>query len=106
MPGIKQKRKTILILALVLGVAVIFGGKYYQDQRRAAWDSEVIGNYAATYTNLEKERLLAAKYWARYPGVGVHSYFGKKGRLKIFGARAHFDRHGKGEGNVWPKLEK
>lgn len=101
-----QKLKIILVAVLVLGVAGVFGGSYYRDHRRAAWDAEVIGAHATTFPDLEKERVLAAKYWALYPEVAEDDYFGVHGRLKIYGARVHFERHGKGEGNVWPKLEK
>lgn len=101
-----QKLKIILVATLVLGVAGFFGGYLYQNQKRAAWDAQVISEYAALYTDLEKERTLAAKYWALYPGVRKDAYFGVKGRLKIFGARGHFDRHGRDEGNIWPTLEK
>jgi len=101
-----QKLKIFITVALVLGVAGFFGGSYYQDHRRAAWDAEVIGKYATSYPDLEKERVLAAKYWAMYPNVARNTYFGILGRLKTYGARAHFERHGESEGNVWPKLEK
>jgi hypothetical protein len=44
----------------------------------------------------------AETYWAHYPDVANDPYFGRNGPLGIFGAREHYDRHGRREGRVWP----
>lgn len=51
------------------------------------------------------ERRLAALYWQANPDVSESAYFGRTGRLGMFGAREHFDRHGRREGRPWPKAE-
>src|SRR5258708_3227027 len=51
--------------------------------------------------DLSTERELAEAYWSRYPDVAGDAYFGRDGRLGIFGAREHYDRHGRREKRVW-----
>lgn len=51
--------------------------------------------------DLEKVRLLAEIYWQRYPDVGSDAHFGRHGIMGIYGARAHYDQHGKIEGRRW-----
>lgn len=48
-----------------------------------------------------RETLFAQAYWARNPDVAAHPFFGAKGALGIFGAREHYDRHGRLEGRIW-----
>ncbi len=49
----------------------------------------------------ETERRLAELYWQRYPDVAVNAIYGPKGPHGIFGAREHYQRHGRHEGRVW-----
>ena len=51
--------------------------------------------------DLADEQRLARAYWARNPDVAADAYFGEHGRLGIFGARTHYERHGRGEGRAW-----
>ena len=51
----------------------------------------------------EEERKLAEAYWSQNADVASDLYFGREGTLGIWGAREHFDRHGKREGRLWPK---
>ena len=48
-----------------------------------------------------RERILAEAYWSRYADVADDRYFGRNGVLGIWGARAHYDRHGRREGRIW-----
>lgn len=48
-----------------------------------------------------RETLFAQAYWARNPDVAASSFFGVNGALGIFGAREHYDRHGRLEGRKW-----
>jgi hypothetical protein len=47
---------------------------------------------------------LARAYWKRYPDVRNHKYFGKNGPMGIFGAREHFEQHGRREGRIYAPL--
>lgn len=48
-----------------------------------------------------REREFAETYWDLNPDVAAHPYFGSAGALGIFGAREHYDRHGRREGRRW-----
>jgi len=49
----------------------------------------------------ETERYLAELYWQRYPDVAADRVYGPKGAHGIFGAREHYQRHGRHEGRIW-----
>ena len=51
--------------------------------------------------DLQAERSLAEAYWTRYRDVKVDRHFGINGPSGIFGARAHYEQHGKREGRVF-----
>lgn len=53
--------------------------------------------------DLKEIRLQAERYWKRYPDVGADIHFGRNGIMGIYGARAHYDQHGKIEGRKWGK---
>ena len=83
-----------------------------------AWDSplidrarrsqvEFLSRFAQTGQLDEgREAELAASYWSQYSDVAADSFFGREGRLGVWGAREHYKRHGKREGRVWPWTEK
>lgn len=48
-----------------------------------------------------RENLFAQAYWERNPDVAANSFFGVNGALGSFGAREHYDRHGRLEGRRW-----
>jgi len=91
------------IIALIVVVAItIGGGSYYRQQNRAAWDADVLSELRASYPDQKQETALAKIYWSKHPNVMSDAYFGKDGRLGIYGARQHFRKHGKNEGKNWP----
>ena len=51
--------------------------------------------------NVEREQAFAEAYWRRNPDVAENTFFGENGALGLFGAREHFDRHGRSEGRRW-----
>lgn len=51
--------------------------------------------------DLKEIRLMAEIYWKRYPDIGRDAHFGRNGIMGIYGARAHYDQHGKIEGRKW-----
>lgn len=51
--------------------------------------------------DVEREARFAQTYWELNPDVAAHFYFGRAGALGIFGAREHYDRHGRREGRPW-----
>lgn len=71
-----------------------------EQHRQKSYVENYLRNHAP---NMVEEQLLAETYWKRYPDVGQDSHFGKNGTMGIFGARAHFDQHGKREGRLWGK---
>ncbi|MDD9907884.1 MAG: hypothetical protein OXT06_30270 [Rhodospirillaceae bacterium] len=80
-----------------------------------AWDSplldrerraqrEFVSRYALMATRDETaEQVLAERYWTRYGDVAADANFGRNGSFGIWGAREHFNRHGRREGRHWPK---
>ena len=52
-------------------------------------------------TDLLAERMLAEAYWSRYPDVAADAVFGRTGKMGIYGAREHYQRHGRHEGRIW-----
>ena len=80
-----------------------------------AWDSPLIDRDRKLQLDLltqharagkrreEQERILAESYWSRYADVAADIFFGREGSLGVWGAREHFDRHGRREGRSWPK---
>lgn len=48
-----------------------------------------------------QERALAEAYWSRYPDVANDRFFGRQGLSGVWGAREHYDRHGRREGRLW-----
>lgn len=54
--------------------------------------------------DLEQERKLAEAYWRRYRDVAQDSYYGRQGPMGIFGAREHYQQHGRREGRIFAPL--
>ena len=48
-----------------------------------------------------RERAQAQSYWKRNRDVAQDRFFGIDGALGTFGAREHYDRHGRLEGRRW-----
>ena len=51
--------------------------------------------------DLQSTRTLAEAYWNRYRDVREHDYYGKNGKMGIYGAEEHFKHHGRGEGRIY-----
>ena len=49
----------------------------------------------------EQEAPLADSYWRRNADVESHPRFGRNGGMGVYGARAHFNWHGRKEGRLW-----
>ncbi len=54
--------------------------------------------------DLEAERLLARAYWQRYADIRVDAFYGEQGPNGLFGARLHYEQHGRGEGRIFAPL--
>lgn len=50
------------------------------------------------------EKILAEAYWLRYPDIRSDGYFGEKGPIGIYGAREHYEQHGKREGRLYAPI--
>lgn len=67
-----------------------------------AQERVVINKHARRDTvDLVREHLLAEAYWQRNSDVARDRFFGVNGALGTFGAREHYDRHGRAEGRRW-----
>ena len=51
----------------------------------------------------EEVRRRAEIYWTAYPDVAVDDYFGRGGKMGIYGARTHYQKHGRFENRIWPE---
>ena len=69
------------------------------ERQRQAYLDEILRN--AQTADLTAERDLAEIYWQRYPDVANDGFFGRNGQMGVFGAREHFERHGRREGRIW-----
>lgn len=107
-------QKTRIVWLTVLPLLAVWGGTIvslwngpfldadrYAEARYANRLMESAG--AGDTVSLREESALA--YWSCYPDVAQDAYFGREGPLNLLGAREHFDRHGRGEGRVWPMTE-
>jgi hypothetical protein len=92
-------------LAMILAVGVVYlglVGPALLGDRGAADQAEVVRRMAERPDiDPAQEERLARAYWARNPDVAGDSYFGEQGRLGVFGARTHYERHGQREGRAW-----
>lgn len=99
------RKQTFLIAVLIAGIAAA-GAYVYKQQRQSAWDDQVVSELKRDYPDEARERMLAEIYWSKYPDVAADAYFGKNGRLGVYGPREHYRRHRtEGAGRVWPVLK-
>ena len=102
--SLSLKRRYILSF---IGLAIAFAIYGYGFSRSPAMNpnyrtqQEMLASYAKGQGNAAEIRMLAEAYWQRNPDVAMDSYFGRDGKLGLFGAREHFDRHGRAEGRRW-----
>lgn len=67
-----------------------------------AQERVVLNKHARADTvDVIRETLFAEAYWRRNPDVAADPFFGTNGALGTFGAREHYDRHGRLEGRRW-----
>jgi len=67
-----------------------------------AQERVVINKHARrAHVDVVRELALAQAYWHRNPDVAQDGFFGVDGALGTFGAREHYDRHGRLEGRRW-----
>jgi len=51
--------------------------------------------------DMAQETALAEAYWRRYGDVAADPVVGRDGAMGVFGAREHYDRHGRRENRIW-----
>ena len=51
--------------------------------------------------DMSEEKALADAYWRRYSDVAANPVVGRNGALGVYGAREHYNRHGKRENRIW-----
>lgn len=90
-----------------LGLAIAYAVYGYGFSRSPGMNpdlrtqQELLARYAKSQGNPAEIRALAEAYWQRNPDVAADSYFGRDGEMGVFGAREHYDRHGRKEGRLW-----
>ncbi len=65
------------------------GGSISRENKRSAWDAEVVAGLMSSYPDLTKERIRAEKYWKIYPDVGEDYYFGRSSDGTLYGILAN-----------------
>ncbi|MEP4379725.1 MAG: hypothetical protein ABJ215_00825 [Alphaproteobacteria bacterium] len=92
----------LTLFAAALAVfAVGLAGSALVDARQAEQQT-IINNYArAGSIDQVREKVLAEAYWRRNPDVAADDVYGAASTLGVFGAREHFNRHGRVEGRKW-----
>lgn len=78
-----------------------FLGSPFANERSAVRQDVIVNHARAAHVDLVREGVLARAYWERNPDVADDPFFGETGVLGVFGARTHYDRHGRKEGRTW-----
>ena len=90
---------TLALMAYAIGA---WDSPLLDRERRAQRD--FVSRYALMVARDETvERGLAERYWAQYADVAADASFGRNGSFGVWGAREHFNRHGRREGRHWPR---
>lgn len=88
--------------ALALGAFVVGAVNSPAVDGIRAQERVVLNKHARrAAVDIEYERAVAEAYWQRNPDVAADAFFGRDGALGLFGAREHYDRHGRAEGRRW-----
>ena len=91
-----------IALALIAYAIGAWVSPLLDGERRAQRD--FVSRYAQMAARDETvERGLAERYWAQYGDVAADASFGRNGSFGVWGARVHFNRHGRREGRYWPR---
>ena len=93
-----------LIICSVLWLQGLLNSQITNPERtaqRALVNRSVQENSA----DFQAEKVLAEAYWLRYPDIREDSSYGKNGSMGIFGPRAHYEQHGKGEQRIFAPIE-
>lgn len=104
---------SILLLAFVtissLTVGLYYYAKGFARSSILNPDREAENRYLQKFIenndhNLRAEKLLAEGYWSRYKDVRRDRYWGRNGPMGIWGARDHYQQHGRREGRIFKPL--
>lgn len=100
-------RPWVTALTLCLSI-VAWGYGMFQSQ---IWDPQVREEkrYLASFlrdssADRSLEQQLAKAYWLRYEDIRSDSFFGENGPGGIYGAREHYQLHGRHEGRIFGPL--
>lgn len=115
-PTIDKKNSILplkIILALITFSAMAVGLYYYAKgfahspmlNTNAEAENRYLQKFIETNDqNLREEKLLAESYWQRYKDVRRDRYWGRNGPMGIWGARDHYQQHGRREGRIFRPL--
>jgi hypothetical protein len=102
---VKRWRTVLASGVFILACAIWLYGASHSAVLDAGLAAEEIYQRAALSrgrpVDAAEERVLAGAYWQRNPDVANDTVFGEQGRFGIFGAREHYERHGRREGRQW-----
>lgn len=91
----------VLFVAALIVFVLGLNDSALVDSRQAN-QQMIINSYARSESiDQVREKVLAEAYWRRNPDVAANPFFGTAGPLGVFGAREHFNRHGRVEGRGW-----
>jgi hypothetical protein len=98
--------------AVILGIMAISAWLWFDGLARSPFFTPALleeRRYVQRYIlehapDNAEERMLAYAYWHRYPDVREDGHYGKEGTMGIFGARKHYEQHGRHEGRVYGPL--
>jgi hypothetical protein len=73
------------------------------DAQQRAYARQVLKSQSR---DMGQEAALAEVYWRRYGDVAADPIVGQNGALGVFGAREHYNRHGRRENRIWGDTKK
>lgn len=100
-----SRRKWIGIAVVLAIVAAVFVSKglLYENIWLPHRAEQELAELNEMYPDIAMEKNLAEAYWSQYPDAAADFYFGRRGLMGVYGARAHFRTHGESEGRIWPQ---
>ncbi len=95
-----------LITSLAIGVALLLWFKGFLQSPalipHQVHEMKFLSDYLEqNMPDLQQERKMAESYWLRYQDVRDDPYWGENGPMGIWGARDHYEIHGRSEGRIY-----
>lgn len=99
--------KTLALMAVIISSCLYLTGLFHSsiiDEQRGN-ETQYLQEYIDSHQHESREeKILAESYWRRYRDIRENNYWGVKGPLGIWGARDHFNQHGRQEGRIFQPI--